>query len=84
MVVRNGWYVWRTKNPKPTFKHQLKWHAITLLLTGIRFSNTITGSSKKEAFTEAVGRTVGWWSLWFNRPKDSINGVSDNQFIGIK
>jgi GT2 family glycosyltransferase len=69
MVVRNGWYVWRTKNPKPTFKHQLKWHAITLLLTGIRFSNILTGNSKKEAFTEAVGRTVGWWSLWFKRPK---------------
>lgn len=69
MVVRNGWYVWRTKNPKPTFIHQLKWHAITLLLTGIRFSNTLTGSSKKEAFTEAVGRTLGWWSLWFNSPK---------------
>lgn len=69
MVVRNGWYVWRTKNPKPTFIHQLKWHAITLLLTGIRFSNTLTGSSKKEAFTEAIGRTIGWWSLWFKRPK---------------
>jgi GT2 family glycosyltransferase len=69
MVVRNGWYVWRTKNPKPIFKHQLKWHAITLLLTGIRFSNILTGNSKKEAFTEAVGRTVGWWSLWFNSPK---------------
>jgi GT2 family glycosyltransferase len=69
MVVRNGWYVWRTKNPKPTLEHQVKWHAITLLLTGIRFSNILTGNSKKEAFTEAVGRTVGWWSLWFKRPK---------------
>ena len=69
MVVRNGWYVWRTKNPKPVFKHKLKWHAITLLLISIRFSNTLTGSTKKEAFTEAVGRTVGWWSLWFSRPK---------------
>ncbi|WP_158727933.1 MULTISPECIES: glycosyltransferase family 2 protein [unclassified Flavobacterium] len=68
MVVRNGWYVWRTKNPKPTFIHQLKWHTITLLLTGIRFSNTLTSSSKKEALTEAIGRTVGWWSLWFKRP----------------
>ncbi|RTY93165.1 glycosyltransferase [Flavobacterium sp. RSP46] len=69
MVVRNGWYVWRTKNPKPTLEHQLKWHTITLLLTGIRFSNTFTSSSKKEAFTEAVGRTVGWWSLWIRKPK---------------
>ena len=69
MVVRNGWYVWKTKNPNVTFIHQLKWNAITLLLTGIRFSNILTGNSKKEAFTEAVGRTVGWWSLWFNCPK---------------
>jgi GT2 family glycosyltransferase len=68
MVVRNGWHVWRTKNPKPTFIHQLKWHTITLLLTGIRFSNTLTSSNKKEALTEAIGRTVGWWSLWFKRP----------------
>jgi GT2 family glycosyltransferase len=75
MVVRNGWYVWRTKNPRPTFKHQLKWHAITLLLTGIRFSNILTGNSKKEAFTEAVGRTVGWWSLWFRKPKEKKNAI---------
>lgn len=72
MVVRNGWYVWRTKNPNPTMEHQLKWHSITVLLTLIRFSNTFTSSHKKEAFTEAVGRTVGWWSLWFNCPKNNI------------
>ena len=69
MVVRNGWYVWRTKNPSPTLKHQLKWHAITLLLTGIRYSNVLTTSNKKEALTEALGRTAGWWSLWINKPK---------------
>ena len=71
MVVRNGWYVWRTKNPKPTLEHQLKWHAITLLLTGIRFSNTFTTSKRMEAFSEAMGRTVGWWSLWVSKPKES-------------
>jgi GT2 family glycosyltransferase len=69
MVVRNGWYVWRTKNPSPTLKHRLKWHAITLLLTGIRYSNVLTTSNRKEALTEALGRTVGWWSLCFNKPK---------------
>jgi GT2 family glycosyltransferase len=68
MVVRNGWYVWRTKNPKPLFNAKLKWHSITLLLTMIRFSNTFTTNNKKEAFTEALGRTVGWWSLWLNKP----------------
>ncbi|HEY6142802.1 MAG TPA: glycosyltransferase family 2 protein [Flavobacterium sp.] len=69
MVVRNGWYVWRVKNPKPTIDAKIKWNLITVLLTLIRFSNTFTTSKKKEAFTEAIGRTVGWWSLWVNKPK---------------
>ena len=69
MVVRNGWYVWRTKNPKPLFDAKLKWHSITILLTLIRFSNTFTTDNKKQAFTEAIGRTVGWWSLFINKPK---------------
>lgn len=69
MVVRNGWFVWRVKNPKPSFNAKLKWHSITILLTLIRFSNIFTTSKRKEAFTEAVGRTLGWWSLWVNKPK---------------
>lgn len=69
MVVRNGWYIWRIKNPKPSLQAKLKWHSITILLTLIRFSNTFTATKKKQAFTEALGRTVGWWSLWMNKPK---------------
>lgn len=69
MVVRNGWYVWRVKNPKPSFKAQLKWHAITLLLTAIRGSNVVTSSKRKEAFTETMGRVVGWVSLFWNSPR---------------
>jgi len=68
MVVRNGWYVWRVKNPKPSFKAKFKWHAITLLLTVIRATNVVTTSKKKEAFTEALGRTVGWLSLFLKKP----------------
>lgn len=33
MVVRNGWYVWRIKNPNPKLKDRLKWNAIIILLT---------------------------------------------------
>nr|WP_315164905.1 glycosyltransferase [uncultured Flavobacterium sp.] len=69
MVVRNGWYVWRTKNTSPELNDCFKWHAITLLLTGIRYTNVLTTNNKREALTEALGRTVGWWSLWFNKPK---------------
>ena len=69
MVVRNGWYVWRVKNPNPEWKDQFKWHAITIVLTLIRYSNVVTTKTKKEAFTEAIGRTLGWLSLLFNKPK---------------
>lgn len=69
MVVRNGWYVWRIKNPSPGFKDRFKWNAIIIILTVIRLSNVITETKKKEAFTEAIGRIVGWWSLLFNKPK---------------
>jgi GT2 family glycosyltransferase len=69
MVVRNGWYVWRVKNSKPSLTAKIKWHSITILLTFIRFSNTFTTNKKKEAFTEALGRTIGWWSLWIDKPK---------------
>ncbi|KFF18244.1 glycosyltransferase family 2 protein [Flavobacterium hydatis] len=69
MVVRNGWYVWHVKNPKPNLKDSFKWNAITILLTFIRFSNAITANNKKAAFTEAMGRTIGWWSLLLNKPK---------------
>ncbi len=68
MVVRNGWYVWRVKHPDPSFKARLKWNATSFLLTLIRLSNTITGNKKKEAFTEALGRTAGWFSLLVNKP----------------
>jgi len=69
MVVRNGWYVWRVKNPRPSFKARVKWHSITLLLTLIRFINIFTTTKRKESLTEAIGRTVGWFSLFFHKPK---------------
>lgn len=73
MVVRNGWYVWRIKNPKPSWNAKIKWHSITILLTLIRFSNVLTTSKRKQAFTEALGRTIGWWSLCVNKPKLHID-----------
>lgn len=69
MVVRNGYYVWKIKNPKPSFKSKVKWHVITLLLTLIRFTNVLSGKGRKKAFTESLGRTIGWFSLFFKNPK---------------
>lgn len=68
MVVRNGYYVWRVKYPNPSFKAKIKWHLITLLLTAIRFTNVVTTSKRKEAFTETLGRMSGWFTLFFNPP----------------
>ncbi|MET0760035.1 MAG: glycosyltransferase family 2 protein [Flavobacterium sp.] len=69
MVVRNGWYVWRVKYPNPSVKARLKWHAITLLLTAIRFTNILTTSKRKAAVTETLGRISGWIGLLWNKPK---------------
>src|SRR5690606_11848609 len=69
MVVRNGWYVWRVKNPTPAFSAKMKWHAITLLLTAIRFINVATTSKRMEALTEALGRTSGWLGLFIKKPR---------------
>tara|TARA_R110002072_G_scaffold29572_2_gene93323 strand:+ start:555 stop:1520 length:966 start_codon:yes stop_codon:yes gene_type:complete len=69
MVVRNGWYVWRVKYSNPSFKSRIKWNLTVLLLTTIRFLNVLTTNHRKEAFTEALGRIVGWLSLLFNKPK---------------
>lgn len=69
MVVRNGWYVWRVKNPSPSAKAKLKWHSTSFLLTLVRFLNIFNTSRRKEAFSEALGRIWGWCSLHFNEPK---------------
>lgn len=69
MVIRNGWFVWRTKYPSPSLKARLKWNTIALLLTLIRGTNCITAKDKNDAFRETIGRIVGWWSLLYNQPK---------------
>lgn len=69
MVVRNGWYVWKQRFPKNSVKAKLKWHATDFLLAQIRLLNVITGPDRKGAFQEYLGRTLGWFSLWFNPPK---------------
>lgn len=73
MVVRNGWYVWRVKYPTPSLKARIKWNAIVLLLTFIRFSNIFTTNKRQEAATEFLGRFAGWISLFISKPKEKNN-----------
>jgi GT2 family glycosyltransferase len=70
MVVRNGWFVWRTKYPNPSLKDRFKWHAITLLLMYIRLTNVLNKGQRAKAFTEFLGRKVAWITLFLgNKPK---------------
>lgn len=73
MVVRNGWYIWRLKYPKPSFKAKIKWNLIVLLLIKLRFLNIFTTTKKREAFTESFGRFFGWIGLLISKPKINRN-----------
>lgn len=68
MVVRNGWYIWRIKNPNPSFSSKFKWNAITSLLILIRLTNILTSKNKKEVCYETLGRIFGYLSLLINKP----------------
>ena len=63
MVVRNGHYVWRIKNPRPNITDRFKWHAITLLLLLVRATNALTGPKRKQALMETIGRKIGYFEL---------------------
>jgi GT2 family glycosyltransferase len=69
MVVRNGWYVWRVKNPNPKLIDRLRWNTIILLLLIVRAMNVFNTKERKEAFTETIGRLVGFFTLLINKPK---------------
>lgn len=73
MVLRNGYYVWRLKYPNPSIKAKIKWHLTAGLLSIIRGLNFITGPDRIQAFQEFLGRVTGWWSLWFSKPKPSLD-----------
>ncbi|APG60095.1 glycosyltransferase family 2 protein [Christiangramia salexigens] len=68
MVVRNGYYVWKIKNPNPNLRCILKWNAITFLLILVRIGNIYNTNEKNVALKDAIGRTMGWLSLIFNKP----------------
>lgn len=69
MVVRNSWYIWRVKYPKPSFKSVFKFYATVILLITIRVTNSVTSKEKLKAITETFGRFFGLISLIFNKPR---------------
>lgn len=67
MVVRNGWYVWRMRFPKPGMAARFKWNATVLLLAFIRLTNVATGPERKNALAEFSGRVAAWSQLLVGR-----------------
>ncbi|WP_026935514.1 glycosyltransferase family 2 protein [Christiangramia echinicola] len=69
MMIRNGFYVWRLKYPKPGLTANLKWSLINILLLFIRFGNAFGKNNRKESINESVGRSAGLVSLIFSKPQ---------------
>ncbi|WP_373056897.1 glycosyltransferase family 2 protein [Zunongwangia sp. H14] len=68
MVVTNGWYVWRIKNPNPSIKASWKWIFTNCLLMGIRVKNEVI-DGEKGALKDAMGRLSALMNLIFQRPE---------------
>ena len=67
MVTRNGWLVWRTRHPKPSFKGRIKWNLIVWLLAMVKLTNL--RSEGMQAVKQVIGRLSGLFSIPFNKPK---------------
>jgi GT2 family glycosyltransferase len=69
VVLRNGWYIWKVKYPRPNIKARFKWHLTAILLMKLTFLGVFFSQKKKATLTEGLGRLAGWSSVLFNPPK---------------
>lgn len=69
MVVRNGWYVWRQRWPRPTAADGRRWWAISLLLTVCRAGDALRGPQRGQAGAETLGRLWGMIGLAARKPR---------------
>lgn len=73
MVIRNGWYVWRIKNPHPSLKAKIKWYSTSFLLAIIRLTNTFTTTPNGKGLMESFGRMTALCGVLFNPPSKPRN-----------
>lgn len=67
MVVRNGWFVWRRRWPRPGLADRARWWATTLLLAGCRLGG---GGGQRAAILEALGRLAAMPGVLFRPPRE--------------
>lgn len=70
MVVRNGWFVWRRRWPRPRPADRARWWWITLLLAFCRLLD-VRGPSKLDGFREALGRFYGAARVLVSNPREN-------------
>src|SRR5919202_6152713 len=71
MVVRNGWFVWRRRHPRPPLGARTRWWATTALLAACQLADAVRGPERRQELAELLGRACGMASLLWRTPKDS-------------
>ncbi len=68
MVVRNGWYIWRVKYPKPSIESIFKWYMTEILLMFLTFIGALKNRYPLNGIKEGIGRFVGLMQLIISKP----------------
>ena len=71
MVVRNGWFVWRRRHPRPPLAARARWWATTALLAACQLGDAVRGPRRWPELTEALGRAAGMATLLLSKPSDA-------------
>jgi len=78
MVVRNGWYVWRQRWPRPSAWDRMQWWSVTMLLTLCRLVDARQGGLL-HGIEEALGRMAGAASIAIDkRHPTCVVGCNEN------
>jgi GT2 family glycosyltransferase len=71
MVVRNGWFVWRRRHPRPPLASRARWWATTALLAACQLGDAVRGTERRQQLAEVLGRAIGMATLLLIKPKES-------------
>lgn len=84
MVVRNGWFVWRARHPRPALASRARWWATTALLAMCQLADAARGPERAQELAEALGRASGMATLIFSKPgeKSGAKGMSVSKDSG--
>lgn len=59
MVVRNGWYVWRSRWRRPSLADRMRWWATTGVLTACLVGDALRLHRPMDSLAQACGRLLG-------------------------